>query len=81
VKLAISYKHMESQESVDREVKRHVQKLDIFCNVMRQILVQLHGTFGVNARKEIFVHLKFIAPGGIAACDRYREKSAGQAPY
>lgn len=52
MKLSISYKHVQSQESVEKEVKRHVDKLNKLLKSYSPDLVQLHGVFAGNAHKE-----------------------------
>lgn len=52
MKLSISYKHVESQESVEHDVERHVEKLNKFLKAYASDLVQLHGVFAVNPHKE-----------------------------
>jgi ribosomal subunit interface protein len=52
MKLSISYKHVESQEPVERDVQHHVEKLNKLLKVYAPDLVQLHGVFAVNAHKE-----------------------------
>src|ERR1700694_565295 len=52
MKLSISYKRVESQESVEKDVRRHVDKLNKLLKSYSPDLVQLHGVFAVNAHKE-----------------------------
>lgn len=52
MKLSISYKHVESQQAVENEVERHVEKLNKFLKCYQPDLLQLHGAFAVNGRKE-----------------------------
>lgn len=52
MKLSISYKHVESQESVEKDVQRHVDKLNKFLKAYSPDLLQLHGVFAENARKK-----------------------------
>ena len=51
MKLSISYKHVESQEPVEKDVDRHIQKLNKFLKLYAPDLVQLHGVFAENGRK------------------------------
>ena len=52
MKLSISYKHVESQKSVEVDVDRHVDKLNKLLKCYAPDLVQLHGVFAVNPHKE-----------------------------
>ena len=52
MKLSISYKNVESQETVEQGVNRHVERLNKLLKVYDEDLVQLHGVFGRNAHKE-----------------------------
>jgi ribosomal subunit interface protein len=52
MKLSISYKHIESHDSVDKDVERHVAKFNKLLKSYAPDLVQLHGVFAVNGRKE-----------------------------
>jgi ribosome-associated translation inhibitor RaiA len=52
MKLSISYKHVESQEEVVKDVEKHVAKLNKFLQAYAPDLVQLHGVFAENAHKE-----------------------------
>jgi ribosome-associated translation inhibitor RaiA len=52
MKLSISYKHVESQKSVEVDVDRHVDKLKKLLQCYAPDLVLLHGVFAVNPHKE-----------------------------
>jgi ribosomal subunit interface protein len=52
MKLSMSYKHVESHEDVEKDVDRHVEKLNKFLKAYAPDLVQLHGVFAVNPHKE-----------------------------
>jgi ribosome-associated translation inhibitor RaiA len=52
MKLSMSYKHVESQKSVEKDVERHVYKLNKLLKCYEPDLAQLHGVFAVNGRKE-----------------------------
>jgi ribosomal subunit interface protein len=52
MKLSISYKNVESQEGVEKDVQRHVEKLNKLLKVYESDLVQLHGVFGANSHKQ-----------------------------
>ena len=52
MKLSISYKHVESQEPVEKDVQHRVEKLNKLLKVYAPDLVQLHGVFGENPHKE-----------------------------
>ncbi|MEQ1474581.1 MAG: HPF/RaiA family ribosome-associated protein [Candidatus Acidiferrum sp.] len=52
MKLSISYKHVESQEPVEKDVQHHVEKLNKLLKVYEPDLIQLHGVFAVNAHKQ-----------------------------
>jgi ribosome-associated translation inhibitor RaiA len=45
MKLSISYKHVESQQAVEREVQHHIEKLNRLLKTYQPDLVQLHGAF------------------------------------
>jgi ribosomal subunit interface protein len=51
MKLSISYKHVDSQEPVETEVARHVEKLSKLLQSYSPDLVQLHGVFSSNPHK------------------------------
>lgn len=51
MKLSISYKHVESQESVEKDVERHLGKLNRLLKTYAPDLVQLHGVFGANSHR------------------------------
>ena len=52
MKMSISYKHVHAHQSVEVEVARHVEKLNRLLKYYVPDLVQLHGTFTQNPRKE-----------------------------
>jgi ribosomal subunit interface protein len=52
MKLSISYKNVESQQTVEKDVQRHVEKLNKLLKVYDEDLVQLHHVFGTNPHKE-----------------------------
>ena len=52
MKLSISYKNVESHEPVEAEVERHRVKLEKLLKSYVPDLVQLHGAFAKNSRKE-----------------------------
>lgn len=52
MKLSISYKHVESHGELEKDMDRHVEKLNKFLKAYDPDLVQLHGVFAVNAHKE-----------------------------
>jgi ribosomal subunit interface protein len=52
MKLSISYKHVDSQQPVEAEVGRHVEKLSKLLRSYSPDLVQLHGVFSSNPHKE-----------------------------
>src|ERR1700730_6337490 len=65
MKLSISYKHVESQEPVEKDVDRHIQKLNKFLKLYAPDLVQLHGVFAENGRKrEYSCTLNLSCPPG-----------------
>jgi ribosomal subunit interface protein len=65
MKLSISYKHVESQQAIEKDVDRHVQKLNKFLKAYAPDLVQLHVVFGMNAHKEqYFCTLNLSLPTG-----------------
>jgi ribosome-associated translation inhibitor RaiA len=65
MKLSISYKHVESHEAIEKDVNRHVAKLNKFLKAYAPDLVQLHSVFGMNAHKEeYFCTLNFSLPTG-----------------
>ncbi len=65
MKLSISYKHVESQESVEKDVDRHVDKLNKLLKVYEPDLLQLHGVFGENPhKKEYSCTLNLSLPTG-----------------
>jgi len=52
MKLSISYKHVQSQDSVEVDVERHLGKLKKLLQSYSPDLVQLHGVFAKNPHKE-----------------------------
>ncbi|HEY2352397.1 MAG TPA: HPF/RaiA family ribosome-associated protein [Candidatus Acidoferrum sp.] len=52
MKLSISYKHVESQKSVEQDIERHIHKFNKLLKAYEPDLVLLHGVFAVNAHKE-----------------------------
>jgi len=52
MKLSISYKHVEFPEDVEKDVDRHVEKLNKLLKVYAPDLAQLHGVFAANPHKE-----------------------------
>lgn len=65
MKLSISYKHVESQEPVEKDVERHVEKLNKLLKVYAPDLVQLHGVFAENPhKKEYSCTLNLSLPTG-----------------
>ncbi len=65
MKLSISYKHVQSQESVEKDVEHHVEKLNKLLKSYESDLVQLHGVFAGNShRKEQSCTLNLSLPTG-----------------
>jgi ribosomal subunit interface protein len=65
MKLSISYKHVESHEAIEKDVNRHVTKLNKFLKAYAPDLVQLHIVFGMNPHKEqYFCTLNLSLPTG-----------------
>src|ERR1700730_108727 len=52
MKLSISYKHVDAQDAIEKDVDRHVAKLNKLLKAYAPDLVQLHGVFAVNTHKE-----------------------------
>ena len=52
MKIAISYKHVESHKTVELEFTKHVEKLEKFLQSYSPDLIQLHGAFSENPRKK-----------------------------
>ena len=52
MKLSISYKHVEAPKPAEAEVERHVSKLGKLLQSYSPDLVQLHGAFSSNPRKD-----------------------------
>jgi ribosomal subunit interface protein len=52
MKLSISYKHVDAQSAMEKDVDRHVAKLNKLLKAYAPDLVQLHGVFAVNTHKE-----------------------------
>jgi ribosomal subunit interface protein len=66
MKISISYKHVESRESVEPDVERHLNKLGRLLESYSPDLVQLHGVFGPNGRKkEQCCKLNLSLPTGV----------------
>src|ERR1700736_4283958 len=51
MKLSISYKHVDAHEAIEKDVDRHVAKLNKLLKAYAPDLVQLHGVFAVNTHK------------------------------
>ncbi len=65
MKLSINYKHVEWHKPVEVEVERHVAKMQKLLKRYSPDLVQLHGGFSVNPRKqEISCALTLSLPSG-----------------
>jgi ribosome-associated translation inhibitor RaiA len=52
MKMSISFKHVHAHQPVEIEVAHHVEKLNRLLKSYEPDLVQLHGTFTQNPRKE-----------------------------
>jgi ribosome-associated translation inhibitor RaiA len=52
MKISISYRHAKSQEVVENEIERHAGKLGKLLKTYAPDLVQLHGVFSKNPRRE-----------------------------
>jgi ribosome-associated translation inhibitor RaiA len=52
MKLSISYRHVEAPKPAEAEVERHVNKLGKLLQSYSPDLVQLHGAFSRNPRKD-----------------------------
>jgi ribosomal subunit interface protein len=52
MRLSISYKHVESRNSMGTETERHVRKLNRLLKSYAPDLVQLHGVFSKNPHNE-----------------------------
>jgi ribosomal subunit interface protein len=52
MKLSVSYKHVDLSEPVEAEVGRHVEKLNRLLKSYAPDLVQLHGVFSQNPKKQ-----------------------------
>jgi ribosomal subunit interface protein len=52
MKLSISYKHVDAHDAIEKDVDRHIAKLNKFLKAYSPDLVQLHGVFAVNTHKE-----------------------------
>jgi ribosome-associated translation inhibitor RaiA len=50
--ISISYRHGKSQKVVEDEIQRHAGKLDKLLKTYAPDLVQLHGVFSKNPRRE-----------------------------
>ena len=65
MKLSISYKHVDSQESVERQNARYIAKLERLLKSYEPDLVQLHGVFSKNPHKqELTFSLNLSLPTG-----------------
>lgn len=54
MKLSISYKHVESHDTVEAETSRGVTKLERLLQTYEPDLIQLHGVFSKNLHNEEF---------------------------
>lgn len=52
MRLSMSYKHVESQEAVVKDVEKHVAKLNKYLKAYAPDLAQLHGVFAENPHRE-----------------------------
>jgi ribosome-associated translation inhibitor RaiA len=52
MKISISYRHAKSQKVVEDEIERHAGKLGKLLKTYAPDLVQLHGVFSKNPRRE-----------------------------
>ncbi len=52
MKLSISYKHVESHDSVEEQTERHRNKLERLLKSYEPDLVQLHGVFSKNPHNQ-----------------------------
>ena len=52
MKISMSYKHVESHDSVEKETERHVNKLGRLLKSYEPDLVQLHGAFSKNPHNQ-----------------------------
>ena len=52
MRISISYRHAESQKAVDDDIARHAGKLGKLLKTYAPDLVQLHGVFSKNPRRE-----------------------------
>ena len=52
MKLSISYKHVDSHETVEAETSRSTKKLERLLKCYEPDLVQLHGVFSKNPHNE-----------------------------
>jgi ribosome-associated translation inhibitor RaiA len=52
MKTSISYRYVHAHQPVEAEVAHHIEKLNRLLKRYAPDLVQLHGTFSQNARKE-----------------------------
>ena len=48
MKLSISYKHVDTHETVEKQNERHLEKLSRLLKTYEPDLVQLHGAFSKN---------------------------------
>ncbi len=79
MKLSISYKHVDAHEAIEKDVDRHVAKLNKLLKAYAPDLVQFHCVFGMNAHKEqYFCTLNLSLPTGAHARHRQRKKCTRQ---
>jgi ribosome-associated translation inhibitor RaiA len=82
MKMSISYKHVESHDSVEAETERRIEKLSRLLKCYEPDLVQLHGVFSRNPHNEEHsfslnlslptgsLHATGIAPNVRASCKK-----------
>jgi ribosome-associated translation inhibitor RaiA len=51
MKLSVSYKHVDAHDAIEKDVDRHVAKLNKLLKAYAPDLAQLHGVFAVNTHK------------------------------
>jgi ribosomal subunit interface protein len=51
MKLSISYKHVDAHDAIEKDVDRHIAKLNKLLKAYAPDLAQLHGVFAVNTHK------------------------------
>lgn len=65
MKISITYKHVESHQSAEVEIPKHVRKLETLLKSYSPDLIQLHGVFDQNSRTiEYSCALTLFLPGG-----------------